>query len=126
MAKQFIVQLSDRARFWLFLFIKGTVKPKDNQAGVLLRGVWETFKLQELQDRADDLSEGQSMKPRDFSNDLNDYPIGSVDINTAMGYLDTPHQNADYSLALVPIYEEMNRAKQNKPRLTEVPAEQGV
>lgn len=120
MAKQFTVSITNRQRFTMFLFVKHVVKPANREEDRKLDGVWNTFEFQEFQDKLDELKEGdKAITAKDFSNDARNFDIGSVDLNTALGYLDMPKPNVDFSRALLPISDELQRAKEHKPRLVE-------
>lgn len=121
MSKQFTVNISPLQQFALFNFISGTVQPKNRDEARKLKGVFETFGLDAIQDRVDALADGERISSKDFAKDAQPIETGSVDLNTLLGYLDAPMPNVGSALLLLDISDELLRAKEGKPKLESVP-----
>ena len=122
MSKQYTVRLSERQRFDVYMFVINTVQPKDRKEAKLLKGVFETFGLEELQERFDALGEGERLGRKDFSDEVKPIETGSVDLGTLLDYLDKPGATAVGALLILDVSDELQRAKDGR-QLEAVPAE---
>ncbi len=85
----------------------------------------ETFGLDALQEKVDELAEGGQIKRSDFSDEPHAIETGSVDLNTLLEYLDKPGANAFGALKLLAVSDELQRAKEGRT-LSAVPEEKGA
>jgi hypothetical protein len=122
MSKQYTVKLSERQRFDVYMFVAATVQPKDRKDARLLKGVFETFGLDEIQERGDSLADGEKFTRKDCSDEAKPIESGSVDLNTLLDYLDKPGATAVGALLILDVSDELQRAKDGRG-LESVPAE---
>jgi len=120
---QFTVYLSERQRFYLYSFVASApgAQPKSRADMRLIQGVFETFGLDKILEKLENLPAGSQVLATDFDNKLQPISSGSVDLNTLLGYVDGPGATATGALKLLAISDELQRAKEGKTRLESVP-----
>lgn len=123
-SKQYTVTLTGAQRFnlYAFFFLRNGYQPKNLEQMRNLQSVCDAFELQEVRDRKEALTEGQTLGPKDF--EAKTCTPGSVDLNNLLGYLDAIPQTVETALTmeLLPIAEALHVAKNGRP-LASVPEE---
>ena len=123
MSNEFTVNLSPRQLLDVYLFLRGTVKPKDMDEVENFASVFKTFRLNKFKDRVTALKEGESLKFGDYSTEAEAIPSGSVDLKALIGYVKALGGAVDLEMALRlrDVYDELVRARDHKPKLESVP-----
>lgn len=113
MSKQFKVNLSPRDRFDVFGFLIATFQPKGRDDQRKLKGVFETFGLEEMKAEVEAMETGsEPMERKRFGTEKSVFETGSVDLNNLLEMLDKPGATALGGLSLLAISDELLRAKE--------------
>lgn len=120
------VNLSERNRYDLFIFLQGTVQPKDRREQRDLKRVWSQFGIKAMQDKVDDAAKvgkpcetcGQSTPAavawKDQGDTAEPLEVNVEAIGNLLDYLDKPGANAILGLRLLDISDELIRARDSK------------
>ncbi|SRR6266436_1767957 len=116
MSKEFNVNLSQRQLFDCYLFLRGTVKPKDMDEVENLASLFKTFGLNDFREKVAGLKDGDSLKATDFDTAPSKLVTGSVDLKNFISYLKNLNGAVDIEMALRlrDIHDELVRARDHK------------